>query len=149
MTNEFRIRNTRAAKLTQTQVIWARERYAKGGCTQGQLARALGIGIAQMGKILRGEAWMQVAQAVREPTAGEIAESQRRLLEMLGPSFTEGLVLPPPVESDALQAMEDAIAKKKEPARQIDALITELANEQRAKQSTPDSAFPPRLLIDE
>lgn len=75
-------------KLTYAQVQDIRTLYAAGS-TQGQLCRQFNVGIAQIGRIVRGEVWRDAAGAVgtqkpqERPPLSSAAESQARLLELL------------------------------------------------------------------
>ena len=80
MTNEFRLKNTRAAKINLERVAWARERWAAGEATQRALADAVGISTQQMGRILRGESWRD---APRPKTIEDATASQARVIAML------------------------------------------------------------------
>lgn len=76
----FAARNTKASKLTATQVQQIREFYARGAITQGQLARDYQVSIVTIGRIVRGEVWQNLAP--REPTRQELDESAQRLLAL-------------------------------------------------------------------
>lgn len=91
---KFRKNHTTAAKLTPEQVLEMRERYVEEGWTQGALAREYKVSVGQVGRIVRGEAWIDYQQpqsdselmhsnalkGVRSASAQEIAESEARLL---------------------------------------------------------------------
>lgn len=53
-------------KLGYGMVQDIRTRYA-GGATQGSLARAYGISVGQIGRIVRGESWMDAEGPVEGP----------------------------------------------------------------------------------
>ena len=93
--------NTKAAKLTPSQVYELREKYANGD-SQGKLAREYQVSVGQIGRIVRGESWQQytnpaeIAQGAREseqrmqqimsrgePTDEEIQASFEKLQRML------------------------------------------------------------------
>ena len=76
----FAARNTKASKLTATQVQQIREFYARGAISQGQLARDYQVSIVTIGRIVRGEVWQNLGP--REPTQQELDESGQRLLAM-------------------------------------------------------------------
>jgi hypothetical protein len=88
----FKQQNSRAAKVTSTQVYDIRRRYAEGE-TQASLAREYKLSVNQIGRIVRGEAWGQFANPVegterelyRQPTVtdNEIEASLRRVQEQL------------------------------------------------------------------
>jgi hypothetical protein len=75
---KFRMGNTKAAKLTASEVLAMREDY-RSGYTQGELCRKYRIGIAQVGRIVRNEVWTDV-QVI--PTDFDFEESARRLQEV-------------------------------------------------------------------
>lgn len=50
-------RPTKAAKLTLEKVLEIKDRYAEGE-SQGSLARRFAISVGQIGRIVRGEAWV-------------------------------------------------------------------------------------------
>ncbi len=74
----FAARNTKASKLTATQVQEIREFYARGAISQGQLSRDYQVSIVTIGRIVRGEVWQNLTP--REPTKQELNESAQRLL---------------------------------------------------------------------
>ena len=63
----FRRNNIRSAKLRPEQVITLRQEY-EAGATQGELAQRYGLGVGQVGRIVRGEAWNALSTAAA-PTA--------------------------------------------------------------------------------
>ena len=74
--------NTSASKLTNEQVWAIREQYLEGK-SQGALARAFGIHVNTVGRIVRGESRGNIEPPRREPTQEDIAASQARVLAML------------------------------------------------------------------
>lgn len=58
----FGLRNLGAAKLSAAQVVELRRLYQEEGWTQGRLARHFQVGVGQVGRIVRGEAWVTVTQ---------------------------------------------------------------------------------------
>lgn len=72
--------NKRASKLTLTQVKDMRELYARGDCTQGQLARDYKVSVIQVGRILRGESWQGVGEASPSPVADDPSAILQRVL---------------------------------------------------------------------
>lgn len=80
MTGKFTPGHKRAAKLTALEVIAIREKYWQQGYTQGQLAREYHVGTAQIGKIVRGEAWQDLG-GVGYHTNAEEAPAEQRLRE--------------------------------------------------------------------
>ena len=67
-------------KMTQEQVQEMRRMYGEGA-TQGALARHFQLGIAQVGRIVRGECWLKGA-GLRLPTQAEADAMLGRLLAM-------------------------------------------------------------------
>lgn len=53
--------NTKSAVLSAESVLMIRRRYASGLITQGALAREYGVGVTQIGRIVREESWRDVA----------------------------------------------------------------------------------------
>lgn len=100
--SRFHRLNTKSATLTPQKVLQMRKDYAQGK-TQGQCAKDYGISVGQVGRIVRGEAWMQVPEVPTDGDLGltallhqegvkelqpsvipDIAESIRRTKELLG-----------------------------------------------------------------
>jgi hypothetical protein len=71
---------TEMGKMTQEKVMEMRRLYGEGA-TQGSLARHFQIGIAQVGRIVRGECWQKGAGA-RGMTQREIDASLQRILDL-------------------------------------------------------------------
>ena len=65
-------------KMSAEKVQEMRRMYGEGA-TQGALARHFQIGIAQVGRIVRGECW-QAGAGARAPTAAEADATLQRLL---------------------------------------------------------------------
>lgn len=65
-------------KLTLELVQQMRKDYGDGA-TQGALARYYGVSVVQVGRIVRGECWMEGA-GVRMPTQAEMDATLARLL---------------------------------------------------------------------
>lgn len=88
--------NTRAAKLTNAQVMEVRQRYAEGE-TQGALCRAFGMSVVQIGRIVRGESRrnLPVVKGEHEMEL-EARASAERMAAM------HGLSLPPTAEPPSL-----------------------------------------------
>lgn len=74
-----------AQKLTKDSVQQMRELYGKGA-TQGALARHFRVGVAQVGRIVRGEVWVEGAgerlptQAEQDAVLGRLMQLQTRVL---------------------------------------------------------------------
>jgi hypothetical protein len=95
--------NTRAGKITAQEVYDLREEYA-AGATQGSLARKYKLSVGQVGRIVRGESWQSYSNpnqagggryrneeaAGKLPSPEEIAESERRLKELLDNGDSNG-----------------------------------------------------------
>lgn len=73
----FKGGNRKGAKVTPTIVLNIRRDYSQG-YTQGELCRMYGLGIAQIGRIVRREAWTDVVESA--PSAADLSESAARLL---------------------------------------------------------------------
>lgn len=76
----------RTAKVGPREVLAIREDYATGKYSQPDLARKYGIGPGQIGKIVRGEAWMELTAGNPVTTDGE---AQLRMLTTPGPTKEE------------------------------------------------------------
>jgi len=73
----FERSNVKASKVTPTQVVEIKERYARGE-TQGALCRAFGLSVGQIGRIVRGESWNHLGPAVT--TEAEVEASMVRFM---------------------------------------------------------------------
>lgn len=69
--------NIRAAKLTPSLVLEIRQKYATG-TSQAALSREYGVGVGQVGRIVRGEAWQQFSTI---KSAAELEADRLKLLE--------------------------------------------------------------------
>lgn len=67
-------------KMTKEQVQEMRRMYGEG-VTQGALSRHFRLGVAQVGRIVRGECWIEGAGA-RAPTQAEMDATLGRLLAL-------------------------------------------------------------------
>jgi len=74
--------NSAASKLSPTQVLTIRERYAQGW-TQGSLCREFGVSIVQIGRIVRNEVWQSLKPGQVVLSEGEIQASAERILAAL------------------------------------------------------------------
>lgn len=74
----FGRRNTKARKLTAYEVQQIRKAY-EAGETQGSLARAYGMSVGQIGRIVRGESWSG-GPAPEGVSAAELEAAAQRLL---------------------------------------------------------------------
>lgn len=64
MTN-FARKNTKQAKLTLVEVDEMRRLYREDGWTQAALSRRFGIGVQQVGRIVRGECWQTPSAEIK------------------------------------------------------------------------------------
>jgi len=124
---KFHVKNSKAAKLTASQVIEIRRLYAESDATQGQIARDFEISAVQVGRILRGESWQQLPATM--PTREEMDMSARRLYEM-----QEARKAMSPQERMARDVLEE---QQKHP----DAMVKELQTEEREATETEMKAF--------
>lgn len=69
MTNEFYRRNTKAAKLSWSQIGDIRREY-EAGATQGELCKKYGMSVGQIGRIVRGESWKDIKGGDYKPLVG-------------------------------------------------------------------------------
>lgn len=95
MANQFQKGNTRSAILTGEEVIDMRQRYARGGVSQAELAREKRVSLNTIARALNGLTWAKLPMPVTEDM---IRASEARLMERLR---REGLapileVAPPP-----------------------------------------------------
>lgn len=115
--SKFRRGHITRAKLTPQQVLEMRNRGASGE-THGSLSRAFGIGIGQVGRILRGEAWQEYQQPeteseqLHQQAVGTIAVSQ----------YNEQASL------EKLSKLLDEAQKLKDADSNADAALNELKN---------------------
>ena len=110
----------RQSTLTPGQVIEIRRLYG-AGWSQGRLAREFPVGIAQVGKIVRMEAWKHLPET--PVTEAQINLEARGLFERLA---AEGLVPQPPVvegDGSGLDRLNREAAKAKESDKTIEELI--------------------------
>lgn len=80
---QFGFGHKKSAKLSGEQVYEIRRRYTEERHTQGRLARDFGVSVGHIGRIVRGENWIDVAQ-VEDPQVirDAAADSLARLLQM-------------------------------------------------------------------
>lgn len=77
--SKFGQRNSRAAKLTVSQVIEMRRLYAESNVSQGQLARDFDVSVVQVGRIVRGEVWQHLEVM---PTKEQLELTGKRMLDL-------------------------------------------------------------------
>jgi hypothetical protein len=89
--SQFRRHNVASGsrKLTPEQVFEMRERWQEGW-TYGRLSRHYGIGVGQVGRICRGEAWQGFANPVVEGPNGP--EDWREAAKRSEERFKAGLI---------------------------------------------------------
>lgn len=84
-------------KLTLDDVRVIREEY-EAGATQGSLAKYFGVSVGQIGRIVRGESWMEAGK-VGVATQAVIDRSQAKVMAMLAEGEMQdkdtGAALPP------------------------------------------------------
>lgn len=72
---QFERRNAKASKLTPSQVVEIRRRYAEGA-TQNALCREYQMSIGQIGRIVRGESWHSLeGGAIASPAMAKASEA--------------------------------------------------------------------------
>lgn len=102
MSNEFRLNHRKAAKLTGEQVVEIHALY-NAGMTQGALGRRYKVAVNTIGRIVRGESWMNLWQQTDQDV--EIAKA----VEGLRLGKMQNLVVDQ-------QAMEESVARVMMPA---------------------------------
>jgi hypothetical protein len=146
MARKFWSGNTKAAKMTPTQVLNMRADY-RDGMTQGQLARKYGLGIAQVGRIVRFEVWTDVKEELTEvdqsvmlarllkvqeevnsraTAADEEKRDREERSDRLLNEITEQPASTLPISESAVERMNRLIGKVKEKDKEADRLIDEL-----------------------
>lgn len=73
--SKFTAGHRRSAKLSADQVRRMRELYSEGA-TQGSLARAFGVSVGQVGRIVRGESWQSYQRILTDQEIEEQVEEQ-------------------------------------------------------------------------
>lgn len=101
MTN-FTRKNTKQAKLTLAEVDEMRKLYREDGWTQAALSRRFGVGVQQVGRIVRGECW-QTPSAQIQPRLS-VEESLAHVLAVTG----NGVVTTPKVTGQWYDGLTDA-----------------------------------------
>lgn len=87
----------RNRQLDPNEVIWARTQFAQGAVTPRQLARQFGLGIESVRRMLRGDTYANIGEAlpraeeVKQATTLDDGGALRRLLR-------ESEALPPPLK---------------------------------------------------
>lgn len=119
MTSKFTYRNNKAAKVTAPLVIEMRARWARGNVTQAQLCREYGLSVVQMGRILRGESWQNVAMPLGEE---DMAASAQRMLAVQA----ERDNAPPPAFVSLTEKLANDVVKQRAKEFLGDDLLAEL-----------------------
>lgn len=70
---KFRVGSHANAKLTPTEVLEIREKYASGLYTQGHLAREYRVSANAIGRIVRGESWGDYRQPASQSEIEHLA----------------------------------------------------------------------------
>lgn len=118
MTNNFRMQNSKAAKINAADVMKIRELYGIGW-TQSRLCREFQISIGQIGRIVRGESWQQLPKIATEE---EIAQSKARALALLGAEFLPEGMAP----QTTLERLAADVAAEAERGKAADKALDEL-----------------------
>lgn len=100
MTN-FTRKNTKQAKLTLTEVDEMRRLYREEGWTQAALSRRFGVGVQQVGRIVRGECWQTPSAEIKPRLSVE--ESLQHVLALTG----NGLAVAPKVTGQWYDGLTD------------------------------------------
>jgi hypothetical protein len=79
--------NSKAAKLTNEQILEMRQKYEGGEYSQGRLAREFGISVNHVGRIVRGES-RQSVPLISAEDAGASFERLQALLNSAMPKET-------------------------------------------------------------
>jgi len=113
----FERSNVKASKVTPTQVVEIKERYAKGE-TQGSLCRAFGLSVGQIGRIVRGESWGHLGGGVTTDAEAEASmvrfiARQQAIAELQARSV-------PSQAAEAEAALEQLAPKRELPRSPLD-----------------------------
>lgn len=146
----FRIHNTRAAKATGEMVVWIRERYTEGW-SQGRLSRETGLGIGQIGRIVRNEAWKQLPQiptdheaGLRGTVLGALPEVQKAAVESL--AKLDAMLASPRAEREAgYGAAPQPVAQ---PASEADSILDRMQRDIRAAREAADQGLKGLVEVD-
>jgi transcriptional regulator with XRE-family HTH domain len=84
----FKPRNHRAARLTEDTVRWALDRYFIDRWTQRRIALATGVSLGTIGRITRGETWLNVPRPAPLASA-DMAPLPPEVIEKFRPSNRE------------------------------------------------------------
>lgn len=75
----FQRGNSRASKLSVSEVLAIRQAYTQTRVSQGALARKYQVSVITIGRIVRGETWQSVPMQASEMSEGELKDSADRL----------------------------------------------------------------------
>lgn len=95
-------------KMTQEMVAEMRRLYGEGA-TQGALARHFGLGVAQVGRIVRGECW-QAGAGRRAPTQAEADAVLARLIVVQEQVVQAPELLRKPTDAPGMTALQKRAA---------------------------------------
>lgn len=98
--------NTKASKLNGTQVVEIRQLYG-AGWTQGQLSREFQISVGQIGRIVRGESWMQLPTTPASQAELQ-TQAQRVYRDLQGNGLADSSPKAPPRDVMDLDLPNDA-----------------------------------------
>lgn len=135
MPTKFWMGNSGAAKLTPAQVQEMRQLYDRGLATQRMLCRQYKIGIAQVGKIVRRESWVDLPDL---PSGDQLAEAAERAMQVQAEVKAQDGPPPAPPDSPGegvRSKLEEAIAAERERGRAGDAMLDELMGRAAAGQT--------------
>lgn len=132
--------NTKAMKVSTTQVQEMYQRLKSGELTQGEAARIYGLGVIQVGRIARGESRAQETGALNDPVPnfnaqidpGAIEASAARLKTLLEASSKAPSLYsdPPPADDcepsgagmDKLRALAQPTIEQEKVSDELDKL---------------------------
>ena len=120
----FGLKNTKAQKLTQSDVQTIREMYERG-TTQGALSREFQVSVGQIGRIVRGES-RQAGLIAAPATRQELDDLARRLMQLQEQRGVEEVMAEPPTGLAKLQAVSAEHFKG-------DRMVGELGGETQAR----------------
>lgn len=115
--------HTRASKLTGEDVLAIRQRY-QDGASQGSLARAYGLSVGQIGRIVRNESWQNVSQVEEHPQqlADDAANSLAKLRRMQEAPLPMEEVMAQERGAALLERMGQDVAKRVEMEKELEEL---------------------------
>ena len=78
----FKRGNSRASKLSVSEVMEIRRAYAQERMSQGALARKYQVSVITIGRIVRGETWQGLPTPEPQMSEGELKDSADRLMAL-------------------------------------------------------------------